>query len=69
MYYIPQVTKINGGDIASGTEGLSWIESEKIVDTAVANEAINQIRNNNPKILFTHFDCVDAAGHSFLFGN
>ena len=44
--------------------GLSGIESEKIVDTKVAELAIHEIQNNNPTILFTHFDCVDAAGHA-----
>ena len=65
---IPQVAKINGEDLGVSTDGLSWLDSEKFVDTAVANEAINQIKNNNPKILFTHFDCVDAAGHMFGTG-
>ena len=65
---IPQVTKINAADIAGDTSGLSWLESEKIVDAAVADEVINQIKNNNPKITFMHFDCVDAAGHMFGTG-
>lgn len=61
---ISQVNKINASSLVSSTEGLSGIESEKLIDVAVADEAINQIKHNNPKILFTHFDCVDAAGHT-----
>ena len=61
---IDQVEKIDAGSLVTEeTEGLSWIESEKIVDKKVAELAIDQIENHNPKILFTHFDCVDAAGH------
>lgn len=65
---IPQVCKINAGSLVEGNAGLSWTESEKLVDVKVADEAINQIKTKNPKILFTHFDCVDAAGHSYGTG-
>ena len=38
-------------------------------DELVAEEAINQIKNYNPKILFMHFDSVDGAGHAYGRGS
>ena len=64
----PQIKKIDAGNFVNYNSGLSWIEGEKLIDTAVAERAINEIKNNNPKILFTHFDCVDAAGHCYGTG-
>ena len=61
---LPQVEKINPIVVPADT----WTESEKLVDTAVCEETINQIKNNDPTIVFTHFDCVDAAGHSYGWG-
>jgi len=67
---IKGMVKINAGDLVSEqTQGLSWMESEKIIDAAVAEEAIRQIETQDPTILFTHFDCVDAAGHNFGTGS
>ena len=35
------------------------------VDDLVAERTIEIINTQNPKILFTHFDCVDSAGHGY----
>lgn len=36
-------------------------------DQAVANDAVNYLNNNNPDLLFLHFDQVDHAGHASGF--
>ncbi len=36
-------------------------------DLAVRQEAINYLENNDPDVLFLHFDNVDHAGHSYGF--
>ena len=65
---LPQINKTDAGDYVSDGFASSWVDGEKLVDAAVAELAINEIKNNDPKILFTHFDCVDAAGHCYGTG-
>lgn len=59
----PQLVKINIDDVL----GKNNFSSEQKTQ-AVCDEAINIINTANPKILFTHFDCVDSAGHAFGWG-
>lgn len=63
---IPGLVKINGDTlIKEDLSNLDGLERDKYIDTLVSKEVINQIIENDPKILYMHFDCVDAAGHSF----
>ena len=67
---IEGLTRINVGElIREEVSGLDWYASEYAIDTAVADEAIRELRENDPVILFTHFDCVDAAGHLWGSGS
>ena len=60
---IDQLGKVYGSDLADGKS----VSSEEM-DSLVADEAIRQIKTNNPKIVYTHFDCVDHAGHTYGWG-
>ncbi|MBR1891049.1 MAG: alkaline phosphatase family protein [Clostridia bacterium] len=66
---IEQVTKIDGSDIVGSYDNPNGYEGEERVDEVVALEAINQIKTNDPTIVFMHFDCVDGAGHAYGTGS
>lgn len=62
---MPQMKKINITDIIEGGKNAK----EEDIDAMVAEETIKEIKNNNHKIVFTHFDCVDFAGHKHGWGS
>ncbi|WP_264526011.1 alkaline phosphatase family protein [Flavobacterium sp. N502536] len=43
------------------------VEKTPATDLEVKNEAVNTLKNNNPDVLFLHFDDVDHAGHAYGF--
>lgn len=67
---IPGLVKINADTlIKEDIYDLDWLERDKYIDTLVSLEVIKQIKENEPTILYMHFDCVDAAGHSYGRGS
>ena len=62
---MPQMKKINITDFIEGGKNAK----EEDIDALVAEETIKEIKNNNHKIVFTHFDCVDFAGHKYGWGS
>ncbi len=67
---MPQIRKITaeGEGEDSLTDGKAVGMTSEDLDTLVCGEVIRQIKEENPKILFAHFDCVDSAGHSYGWG-
>ncbi len=45
-------------------QGSADVELNVSSDAAVASEAINQLTNNDPDVMFLHFDEADGVGHS-----
>ena len=62
---IPGMKKMNGGDYASQeTKSKFWVEAEREIDQRVSELVIDEI-DNDPKLIFMHFDAVDSAGHTY----
>lgn len=59
----PQLCKINIEEELGKTTLTSEQVSEKVADRTV-----EIIKTSEPKIIFTHFDCVDSAGHGYGWG-
>lgn len=60
---LPQLTKIN----ISEELGKTTLSSEEVSEL-VAERTVEVIKNEEPKVIFTHFDCVDSAGHGYGWG-
>ena len=66
---MPQINKISVTDEIGRSTG---DEKKNIpsadIDDMVCDRTIEVIQTKDPKIIFTHFDCVDSAGHGYGWG-